>query len=124
MHTYAFEKLQVWQEARSLTVSMYHLTTHFPPEEKFGMVSQIRRASLSIASNIAEGSARKSAKDQANFYQMAYSGAIESLNQFIISFDLGYVTSEQLNENRLKIETISNKINSLRNSVLHQQPNP
>ena len=100
MNIYAFEKLQVWQEARSLTVSMYHLTTYFPSEEKFGMVSQIRRASLSIASNIAEGSARKSAKDQANFYQMVYSSAIELLNQLIISFDLGYITPEQLKENR------------------------
>ncbi len=118
MHVYAFEKLQVWQDARNFTVFIYKLTADFPSEEKFGLVSQVRRACISIASNIAEGSARKSAKDQANFYQMAYSSALEVLNQLIISSDLKFLSDDDLIVCREKIESISIKLNALRNSIL------
>lgn len=118
MHIYSFEKLQVWQDARQFTVFIYKLTSSFPGEEKFGLVSQIRRACISIASNIAEGSARKSAKDQANFYQIAYSSALEVLNQLIISTDLQLISNEHLIICREKIESLSNKLNALRNSIL------
>ena len=118
MHIYAFEKLQVWQDAREFSVFIYKLTSAFPSEEKFGLISQIRRACISIASNIAEGSARKSAKDQANFYQMAYSSTLEVLNQLIISTDLQFISDDHLNVCREKIESISNKLNALRNSIL------
>ncbi len=117
MHVYAFEKLQVWQDARHFTVFIYKLTADFPSEEKFGLVSQVRRACISIASNIAEGSARKSAKDP-NFYQMAYSSTLEVLNQLIISSDLKFLTDDSLIVCREKIESISIKLNALRNSIL------
>ena len=110
---YSFEKLEVWQEARSLSVSIYKITAKFPQEEKFGLVSQLRRGTISIASNIAEGSARTSPKDQANFYQIAYSSAIEILNQLIISCDLKFISNEDLAIFRDKIESISFKLNSL-----------
>jgi four helix bundle protein len=119
MHIYSFEKLEVWQEARVFSVYIYQITAKFPPEEKFGLVSQLRRATISIASNIAEGSARKSSKDQANFYQLAYSSTLEVLNQLIISLDLGFITEDDLLTCRNKIELISNKLNSLRKSILN-----
>ena len=65
MYTYSFEKLQVWKDAKELAKVIYALTGNFPAEEKFGLISQLRRASVSIASNIAEGSARQTSKDQA-----------------------------------------------------------
>ncbi len=117
MHQYSFEKLGVWQEARSLSVTIYKITGNFPQDERFGLVSQLRRATISIASNIAEGSGRTSYKDQANFYQIAYSSALEVLNQLIISSDLGFISIEDLAVCRNKIESISNKLNSLRRSI-------
>ncbi len=115
MHTYSFEKLEVWQLARKMVVSIYKLTALFPPEEKFGMISQMRRASVSICSNIAEGSGRKTAKDQAAFYNTSYSSLLELLNQLIIAVDLGWLPAEQLIQIRREIEILSNKLNSLRN---------
>lgn len=63
MKVYSFEKLECWQHARQLAVWTYQATKSFPAEEKFGMVSQMRRAAVSIASNIAEGTSRKTVKD-------------------------------------------------------------
>jgi len=67
MYTYSFEKLEVWKLARELVKEIYRLTEKFPSEEKFGLIGQLRRASVSVSSNLAEGSSRKSAKEQAHF---------------------------------------------------------
>lgn len=85
------------------------------------MVSQLRRSSVSVCSNIAEGSSRKTAKDQAGFYSISYSSLMELLSQLIISVDLGWVSADTLSEIRNDIETLSNKLNSLRNSRLFAQ---
>ena len=76
MHIYSFEKLEVWKLARDLCVYIYKLTNTFPPEEKFGLISQMRRANISIASNIAEGSSRMGKKDQSHFYTISFSSTI------------------------------------------------
>src|SRR4030095_5381078 len=117
-HTYSFEKLEVWKESRLLVVWIYKITTTFPSEEKFGLIAQMRRASRSVVSNLAEGSARKSSKDQAYFKQMAFSSLIELLNQLIISCDLKYLSSENLSEGRAKVENLTRKISTLRNVQL------
>ncbi len=80
MHIYSFEKLEVWVASKSFTKEIYIVTSGFPESEKFGLISQIRRASISICSNLAEGSARASFKDKAHFTNMAFSSAIEVLN--------------------------------------------
>ena len=117
MHTYAFEKLEVWHDAKTLVVMIYKITGNFPVEEKFGIINQIRRASIAIASNIAEGSGRKTAKDQSHFYHIAYSSTLEVLNQLIISHELNFLILPDLNECRIQIEKITNKLNKLRNSL-------
>lgn len=66
-HIFAFEKLEVCKESRKLASDIYKLTQQYPDSEKYGLVSQMRRASISVCSNIAEGSSRTTAKDQANF---------------------------------------------------------
>ena len=76
MHIYSFEKLDVWMEARQLVKWIYIHTASFPSEEKFGLVMQLRRAAISIVSNLAEGSGRQSSKDQAHFSQIAYGSSI------------------------------------------------
>ncbi|MEI9956367.1 MAG: four helix bundle protein [Ferruginibacter sp.] len=104
MKIYSFEKLECWQHARKLAVWVYTETKTFPSEEKFGIISQMRRAAISIASNIAEGTSRKTSKDQSNFSTIAYSSTIELLNDFIISNDLGFITNEKYVEGRDLIE--------------------
>jgi four helix bundle protein len=113
-HTYAFEKLEVWKKAKDLATSLYAVTSSFPQEEKFGIVSQIRRAAVSVASNIAEGSSRSSAKDQAHFSQIAYGSLMEVLCQITIANELEFLTNESVGDLRQKIEEISRMLNSLR----------
>ena len=120
MHTYGFERLDVWQKARSFAGFLYKLTKNFPGEERFGLVSQLRKAGISIASNIAEGASRSTCKDQAKFYQIAYGSAVEVLNQLIIANDLNLVKSPDYLQAREKIEEITNKINALRNAALRK----
>ena len=118
MHQYGFEKLIVWQNSRELTRKIYLMTKNFPAEEKFVFTTQMRRSALSISSNIAEGSSRISSRDQAHFYNTAYSSAIELINQLILALDLDFISTEQYKEIRMDIEQITNQINALRKSIL------
>ena len=117
-HIYSFEKLEVWKEARRLVVWIYTITNSFPADEKFGLTTQLRRASVSVVSNLAEGSARRTAKDQAYFSQIAYSSLVEILNQLIIANDLKFVSNEVLAEGRTIIEALTQKVAALRNAQL------
>ena len=121
--TYSFENLQVWKEARIFGVWIYKLTSKFPPEEKFGMVAQLRKSSCSIPSNLAEGSSRKSLKDQARFSEISFGSLLESLNHLIMSNDLGFINEDDLVEGRLKIDSIGTMLNSLRDSQLKRMEN-
>jgi four helix bundle protein len=119
MYIYSFEKLEVWKLSKSVCVDIYQLTNKFPSEERFGMVAQMRRASISIASNISEGSSRMTSKDQAHFYTMPYSSAIELLNQLIISEALFFIYSQDLIQARLNLEPITRGISKLREFALN-----
>jgi four helix bundle protein len=110
---YSFEKLDVWKKSKDFTVEVYKVTNGFPGEEKFGLTSQLRRATISINSNIAEGSSRTSPKDQARFYTIAYSSAIEVLNQLIISKELNFISVDIYEELRKDIEHITAMLNKL-----------
>lgn len=119
MHRYSFEKLDVWQKSRDLTKLVYSMTPSFPASEKFGLVSQLQRACISVSSNIAEGTARKSYKEKARFTEVAYGSLMEVLNQLILSNDLSFISKEQENEARTLIDEIGNKLNRLRQSQLN-----
>jgi len=114
MYVYSFEKLEVWQESKDFCILIYKTTSKFPEEEKYGLTSQLRRATVSISSNIAEGSARSTYKDKAHFTTIAFSSAIEVLNQLIIALELTYITDENYQNLRDRIESITNKLNALR----------
>ena len=114
MYVYSFEKLEVWNEAKDFAKSIYVLTSKFPDSEKFGLVSQLRRASVSICSNIAEGSARSSYKDKAHFTTIAFGSTVEVLNQLILSFELNFISENDYLKLRLDIESVTNKLNGLR----------
>lgn len=111
-YTFSFERLEIWQLSRKLTVSIYKLTLSFPDAEKFGLSNQLRRAAVSVASNIAEGSARKSTKDQAYMIERSFGSCTEIVCQLMIANDLGLINEQQLKEHRLLIEELTNKINA------------
>ena len=116
MKEYSFEKLECWQHARRLAVWTYQSTENFPEKEKYGLISQMRRAAISVASNIAEGSSRKTAKDQAHFSTIAYGSSIELLNQLIITNDLDYISNQLYDQGRELVERQTVLISGLRAS--------
>lgn len=118
MHIYSFEKLEVWKEAIQLAVKTYQISEILPNEEKFGLISQMRRCSVSVSSNIAEGTSRLTSKEKARFMTMSYSSALELLNNSIISKELNYISNDNYLNLRTDIESITNKINALRNHFL------
>lgn len=114
---YSFEKLEVWQKSRVLVKEIYQQTQSFPSDEKFGLTNQMRRAIVSVSSNIAEGSTRHSNKDKARFYEIAFGSLIEVLNQLLAS-DLDYLAQKKLNIIRPKIEETGRMLNALHKSTL------
>jgi len=91
-------------------------------DEKFGLSSQLRRAAISVSSNIAEGSTRLSKSDQARFYQIAFGSLMEVLNQLIVASDLGFFDAQLLSEIRNEIESIGSMLNSLHQSTDTPRP--
>ena len=115
-YAFAFERLEVWQLARKLFKYTYDTIDTFPQCEKFNLVDQIRRATTSIALNLAEMTSRSSLKEQAHYAEIAYGSAVEVYCAFLLSCDLGYIDEQKLAEVKSKMLEISNKINALRNS--------
>ena len=103
--------------SRELVKEIYQLTSTFPKDEKYGLTSQLRRASVSVSSNIAEGSTRWSKKDQSRFYEIAFGSLIEVLNQLILSTDLEFLQETQLTEIRTKIDQTGRMLNALHKST-------
>ena len=95
----------------------------FPREEKYGIVTQINRAALSIPANITEGSSRVGLKNQSNFYSIAYSSLMELISHLIIANVLDFITSEKLNDLKSTIYEIANKLNALYKSNRPKQLN-
>ena len=117
MYTYSFEKLDVWQNAKSLVKDIYKITRTFPDEERFGITNQIRRATTSITANIAEGLYRNTTKDKLKFINISSSTSIEVINFLILSFDLEFIPEEKYIEIRKKAEKITNQLNALYHSL-------
>ena len=113
MHTYSFEKLEVWKLAKDFVIKIYKIT------EKYGIVDQIRRSSVSVPTNLSEGSGRQTGKDKAHFTQIAYGSIMECLNLLIISRDLDYISQDELDDLRSEIEIITIKLSNLRTSQLN-----
>ena len=121
MYIFSFEKLDVWQNSREFILMIYRVTTKFPSNKVYGITSQIKRSSSSIATNIAEGTSRNTKKDKAHFMTISYSSAMETLNHLIISKDLNYLTDEDYIICREKLEKICNQINNLKKYYLSQE---
>ncbi len=118
---FSFEKLDVWQNSIDLTVAMYKLTDNFPAHESYNLTSQLRRACVSVSSNIAEGNYRITGKDRGHFLTMAYGSLMEVINQLIVANKLNYVSDEHLDDLRNQISLIANQLSSLKKYQLNKQ---
>jgi four helix bundle protein len=113
----SFTELTVWQRAHELVLLVYRLTANFPRSELFGMVSQLRRASASVAANIAEGFGRRTTKELLRSLQIA-AGELEETRYFLIlSRDLGYVAPPRFEEGRVLCDSVGQLINALGRSL-------
>ncbi|MBI3559068.1 four helix bundle protein [Candidatus Gottesmanbacteria bacterium] len=93
----SFTDLNFWKEAHKFVLMIYKLTKLFPKEEMFGLTSQIRRAAVSIVSNIAEGFSRRSYADKGQFYTIALGSLTEVQSQVLVARDLNYLNNENFN---------------------------
>ncbi len=114
MDSYSFENLEVWKVSRKFVVEVYKIQSLFPPFEKYGLGDQLRRAVISIPSNIAEGNSRTSLKEQIHFIEIAYGYLMEVYCQLIISYDLKYINEKQLERCKCLISQIGGMLNGLR----------
>jgi four helix bundle protein len=113
-----FKELQTWKKSRLFCSKIYNITSTFPSEEKFGIINQLRRASVSIPSNIAEGSSRNSNKDFARFLEIAIGSAYEAETQLLISSDLGFINEENTTELINLLEEITKMTSRFRATLL------
>lgn len=93
-----FTDLDAWKEAHKLVLMIYKITKKFPREEMFGLVNQMRRAVISITSNIAEGFSRNSFKEKIQFYSISQGSVTEIQNQLLAAKDIGYITGKEFSE--------------------------
>ena len=115
MNRYSYKNLNVYQDAKAFVVAVYKLLDSFPDTEKFALCNQIRRAAISVTSNIAEGVSRTSNKEKIHFLEIAYASLMEVDSQLDVSIELGYITIEQYNIIEEFVVCVSKQLSSLRN---------
>lgn len=111
------ENLDVWRKAIDFVVDVYKITDEFPKEEKFGLISQIRRAAVSIAANIAEGAGRKSTKEFLNFLSIAQGSTSEVETELLISLRLNFLSEKDFQSLIVKLDEIGRMITGLSNHL-------
>ena len=107
------EDLLVWQKAVKLSIAVYKLTEKFPARETYGLSSQLRRAAVSVPSNIAEGRRRSTAADFAHFLHMAYGSLAEIETQLLIGKELSFMSQKEYEEVRVAIVEISKMLHGM-----------
>jgi four helix bundle protein len=115
-----FSDLKVWQRSHAVVLTVYRLTEAFPPQERFGLTSQLRRAATSVPTNIAEGSKRRTRQDYARFLNLAEASLAETEYLLLLSRDLGYLSGD-VTEPLLEVSEISRMLDALRVRV-EQRP--
>ena len=113
----SFTDLIAWKEGHSLVIEIYDITKKFPKDEQFGLTNQIRRAVVSITSNIAEGFSRQSLKEKAQFYSMALGSLTEVQNQLLIARDIKYLDSKIFDKIADRTVLINKLLNGLIKSI-------
>ena len=126
MDNFSFRDLRVYQTSRDLVKTIYSVLAAYPSNEQYALCDQLRRASVSVPSNIAEGMSRSSDKEKAHFIEISYGSLMEVLCQMEISKELNYVTEEQMKDIENQITIIAKQLSKLRttlsNSSLNSKP--
>ena len=120
MDKFTFFDLRVYKEAKLLVREVYSLLDKFPKVETFALSDQLRRAVVSVPSNIAEGSGRYSIREKIHFIEIAYGSLTETLCQLDIAHDLLYISEKEFTEEKERIEVIGKQLSGLRSSFLKQ----
>jgi four helix bundle protein len=115
---FRFEKLEVWQKAVELAGEVYKLTRQFPVDERFGLIAQMRRAAVSVSSNIAEGSGRGSDADFARFMEIAYGSLMELVSQTQIAHLESLIDQSTLKSLDQKSDEVARMLSGLRSKLL------
>ena len=118
---YEYKNLDVYKESKVLVKMIYTLLEKFPKVETYALCDQLRRSVISVPSNIAEGSGRTSAKDQAHFFEMAFGSLMEVSCQMDIAFDLGYINQNELTQLEEQVSKIAALLSGLRRKCLTRQ---
>ena len=116
MECFSYRKLRVYNHAKELVVYVYQLLKLFPKEENYALCDQLRRAVISIPSNIAEGMGRTSKKEQIHFIEIAFGSLNEVMCKLEIAYELKFINKEQLSQADEQIKTIAQMLSGLRNS--------
>jgi len=119
---FKFEKLSVWQKAIEYANQVYLLTRNFPQDERFGLTSQLRRAAVSVSSNIAEGSSRSSDTDFSRFIEIAYGSLMETISQMCIAKQQLFIDTAEYDGLYSAAEEIARMLSGLRNSLNNKPP--
>jgi four helix bundle protein len=117
-----FRKLKAWQRAQEACVRVYHLTADFPPEERYGLSSQLRDAAVSVGANLAEGSKRATRSDKARFFNYAHSSSAEIMSELDVALRLGYRGAVENTALGLEYDEIASMIYSLWERVRPDNP--
>lgn len=120
MNKFAFFDLRVYQESKLLVREVYSLLDKFPKTETYALGDQLRRAVVSVPSNIAEGSGRFSNKEKIHFIEIAYGSLTETLCQLDIAHDLDYINDKEFEYEKEKIDVIGKQLSGLRASFQKQ----
>ena len=123
MNDFFYRKLKVYHQAMSLVTSIYRLTDDFPSLERYGLTNQLRRAAISVPSNIAEGMGRFSVKERIHFLDIAYGSLMEMMCQLEVALRLGYITQNKFDELELLISETTKMLIGLRNSLVNKTTN-
>jgi four helix bundle protein len=123
MEIFGYRKLVVYIKAREMVRQVYKLLKNFPKEEQFAMCDQLRRASVSVTSNIAEGVNRYSVKEKAHFLEMSCSSLMEVMSQLEIANDLGYISNVDLNNIEVVVADIARLLSGLQRSYKSKSEN-
>ena len=113
---FSYRDLRVYQQAKVFAIYVYRLLRQFPKEEQYALCDQLRRAVISIPSNIAEGMGRSSVKEQIHFIEIAFASLSEVMCQLELSFELNFIDKMQLSESEEQVKSIAQMLSGLRNS--------
>lgn len=116
-----FTELKVWQRGHALVLSVYRMSAGFPLAERYGLLSQLRRAALSVPTNIAEGSKRLTSQEYARFLNIAEASLAETEYLLMVSRDLGYITPSIATKSFEEISELSKMLHGLRKKVEAEQ---